>query len=128
MKPLKFKGVYKDYIWGGNKMRSKYGVQTDLDVVAESWVLSCHKDGMSVIDGGEYDGVSLDKYIAQNPAVLGTDCKWKELPILIKFIDIWIWSWSSDFSNILIERDKIGSLSYQRLNSAIYLLLDISNY
>ena len=87
MKPLKFKGVYKDYIWGGNKMRSKYGVQTDLDVVAESWVLSCHKDGMSVIDGGEYDGVSLDKYIAQNPAVLGTDCKWKELPILIKFID-----------------------------------------
>lgn len=87
MKPLKFKGVYKDYIWGGSKMRTKYGVKTDLDVVAESWVLSCHKDGMSVIDGGEYDGLALDKYISQHPDVLGTNCKWEELPILIKFID-----------------------------------------
>lgn len=87
MKPIKFKGVYKDYIWGGNKMRNKYNVKTDMDVVAESWVLSCHKDGMSVISGGEYDGVALDKFIAENPSVLGTDCKWSELPILIKFID-----------------------------------------
>ena len=87
MKPIRFKGVYKDYIWGGNRMRSKYGVNTDMDVVAESWVLSCHKDGMSVISGGDFDGMPLDKYIAENPAVLGTDCKWNELPILIKFID-----------------------------------------
>ena len=83
MKPIKFKGVYKDYIWGGNKMRSKYSVKTDMEVVAESWVLSCHKDGMSVIAGGEYDGMALDKFIADNPSVLGCDCKWKELPILL---------------------------------------------
>ena len=29
MKPIKFKGVYKDYIWDGNKMRSKYSVKTE---------------------------------------------------------------------------------------------------
>lgn len=87
MKPIKFNGVYKDYIWGGNKMRSKYSIKTDIDPIAESWVLSCHKDGMSVISGGEYDGMPLDKYIAENPEALGTNCKWNELPILIKFID-----------------------------------------
>ena len=87
MKPIRFKGVYKDYIWGGNKMREKYGVKTELSPVAESWVLSCHADGMSVIDGGKYDGVSLKDYIKENPAVLGTDRKSDELPILIKFID-----------------------------------------
>ncbi|MBQ8808221.1 MAG: ROK family protein [Clostridia bacterium] len=87
MKPLKFRGVYKDYIWGGNKMRSKYGITTDTDPIAESWVLSCHKDGMSVIESGEYEGMALDEFIRKNPSVLGTDCKWDELPILIKFID-----------------------------------------
>ncbi|MBR5586369.1 MAG: ROK family protein, partial [Clostridia bacterium] len=87
MKILKFKGVYKDYIWGGNKMREKFGVKTEISPVAESWVLSSHPDGMSVIDGGDFDGVSVEKFIAENPQVLGTNCPSDELPILIKFID-----------------------------------------
>lgn len=87
MEILKFGGVYKDYLWGGNKMRESFGVVTDISPVAESWVLSCHNDGMSVICGGEYDGVSLKDYIEKNKAVLGTKCKTGELPVLIKFID-----------------------------------------
>jgi len=87
MEILKFKGVYKDYLWGGNKMKERFSVKTDISPVAESWVLSTHPDGMSIIDGGRYDGMSICDYIQQNPAVLGTNCKEKQLPILIKFID-----------------------------------------
>lgn len=87
MEPIKFKGVYKDYIWGGNSMRTKYNIKTDISPIAESWVLSCHKDGMSVISGGEYDGTELSLYIKNNPSALGTSAKDSELPILIKFID-----------------------------------------
>lgn len=87
MQPLKFKGVYKDYLWGGNKMKDRFNVKTDISPVAESWVLSTHPDGMSVIDGGEYNGMSVREYIEKNPFALGTNCKEKELPILVKFID-----------------------------------------
>lgn len=87
MKPLFFKGVYKDYIWGGNKLKEKYGKETDINPVAESWELSCHKDGMSVIDGGEYDGVSLKDYLNEHPEALGENNTTGELPILIKLID-----------------------------------------
>ena len=87
MKPLKLKPVYKDYIWGGTKLKTKYGKKTDFSPVAESWELSCHKDGLSVIDGGEFNGETLDSVIKQNPDMLGTYCKANELPILIKLID-----------------------------------------
>lgn len=85
--PLKLKPTYKDYIWGGEKLRTVYGKITDVSPIAESWELSCHKDGYSVICGGEYDGKTLDEYIKENPAVLGTSVKGNKLPILIKLID-----------------------------------------
>lgn len=87
MQPIKLIPVYKDYIWGGTKLKTKYGKKTDISPVAESWELSCHKDGLSTICGGEFNGKTLASVIEQNPDVLGTYCKGNELPILIKFID-----------------------------------------
>lgn len=110
MKPIRFKGVYKDYIWGGNKMKEKYGVKTEISPVAESWVLSCHPDGMSVIDGGKYDGMSLEKYIAENPSVLGADCKYNELPILIKFID------AKDSLSVQVHPDNEQARAWENQN------------
>ena len=87
MKPVKLKPAYKDYIWGGEKLRSIYGKETNLSPLAESWELSCHPDGLSIISGGDYDGKTLDSYIKENKGCLGTLCKSDELPILIKLID-----------------------------------------
>ncbi len=44
MKPVKLKPAYKDYIWGGEKLRSIYGKETNIHPLAESWELSCHRD------------------------------------------------------------------------------------
>ncbi|MBR1969486.1 MAG: class I mannose-6-phosphate isomerase [Clostridia bacterium] len=87
MKPLKLKAAYKDYIWGGEKLRKKYGKETDMTPLAESWELSCHPDGLSIIDSEEYKGKTLLEYIEENEGCLGTLCKSNELPILIKLID-----------------------------------------
>ena len=87
MKPLKLTPAYKDYIWGGTKLKTEYGKRTDTFPVAESWELSCHKDGLSTVDGGEFDGEALASVIAQHSNILGTYCKDNELPILIKFIE-----------------------------------------
>ena len=87
MNLIKFNGVYKDYIWGGTKLNSKYSKNSGFEKTAESWELSVHPDGESVISGGVYDGMCLSEYIKQNPSVLGTSRKTDELPILIKLID-----------------------------------------
>ena len=42
----------KDYIWGGEKLKAKYGKKTDQIRCAESWELSFHKDGLTKIEGG----------------------------------------------------------------------------
>ena len=89
MSILKLTAPCKDYIWGGNRLREEYGKKLDSDKIAESWELSCHKDGQSVINGGEFDGKTLSQYIeAKGKSVLGTNCaRFEYFPILIKLID-----------------------------------------
>lgn len=89
MKPMQLKPAFKDYIWGGTRLRDDFQKDCDFDKIAESWELSCHKDGNSVISGGEFDGLTLQEFIdKQGKAVLGTNCeRFENFPILIKLID-----------------------------------------
>lgn len=89
MNILKLIAPCKDYLWGGNRLREEYGKKMDSDKIAESWELSCHKDGQSVIEGGEFDGKTLTEYIEEKgKGVLGTNCgRFEYFPILIKLID-----------------------------------------
>ena len=89
MAVLKLIAPCKDYIWGGNRLREEYGKKLDSDKIAESWELSCHKDGQSVIENGEFAGKTLSEYIeAKGKGVLGSNCgRFEYFPILIKLID-----------------------------------------
>ena len=53
MKIEKLSPAFKDYLWGGTKLRDVYGKKCDYEKVAESWELSTHPAGQSVIGGGE---------------------------------------------------------------------------
>ena len=64
-KAVKLAPVFKDYLWGGTKLRTQFGKNCDWDKIAESWELSTHKDGMSVIAEGEYAGLTLPEYLAK---------------------------------------------------------------
>jgi len=89
MYPLKLDPAFKDYLWGGTRLRDDFGKKCDYDKVAESWELSCHKDGNSVISNGEYAGLTLAEYIERcGKTVLGSNCaRFEQFPILIKLID-----------------------------------------
>ena len=89
MKIEKLSPAFKDYLWGGTKLREVYGKKCDYDKVAESWELSTHQAGQSVIEGGEHDGLTLSAYIEKcGKEILGTNCaRFSEFPVLIKFID-----------------------------------------
>ena len=86
---MKLTAPCKDYIWGGTRLRDEFGKKSDADKVAESWELSCHKDGMSIIENGEYAGKTLREYIdTEGTGVLGKHCeRFDYFPILIKLID-----------------------------------------
>ena len=81
---LKLTPTCKDYLWGGSRLRTDFGIKSDLDPLAEAWVLSCHPDGPSYLP----DGTTLAAYLAVYPGCLGTDCdKFDQFPILTKLID-----------------------------------------
>lgn len=85
----KLKPACKDYIWGGRRLLDEYGKEYAKDILAETWELSCHPDGPSVIANGVYAGKTLRQYIdEQGKDVLGTNCgRFADFPILIKLID-----------------------------------------
>ncbi len=89
MKPILLKSTFKDYLWGGTKLRDLFNKESDLERIAESWELSTHKDGESIVNSGEYKGKTLGQYIDLNgKGVLGKNCeKFDDFPILIKLID-----------------------------------------
>ncbi len=87
MKPFKLTPAFKDYLWGGQKLNTRFHKNSGLDITAESWELSAHPDGPSIIASGEHRGKTLADYIAMAPSVLGTARPGDELPILIKLID-----------------------------------------
>lgn len=87
MTPFRLTAPCKDYLWGGTKLR-EYGKSSDKDIIAESWELSCHPDGESIIADGDYAGRTLTAFLAEHPEALGTNCaRFDRFPVLIKLID-----------------------------------------
>lgn len=89
--PLKFKPLYKDYVWGGRNLEVLGKTLPDEGIVAESWEIACHKNGSSVIANGEFEGVSLPDLIQQyGREIIGNSLSQKDVdkfPLLIKLID-----------------------------------------
>ncbi|MCF0106245.1 MAG: class I mannose-6-phosphate isomerase [Holdemanella sp.] len=89
MSIIKLSPAFKDYLWGGTKLKEEYGKETDYDILAESWEVSVHPDGPSVVESGKYAGKTLPEYIE----AVGKDClgtkgnAFEFFPILVKFID-----------------------------------------
>ena len=86
---VKLEPAFKDYLWGGTKLKDIYNKKCDYDIVAESWELSSHKDGQSRIAEGKYKGMLFGEYVKRlGTNGLGWKCQaFERFPILIKFID-----------------------------------------
>lgn len=87
--PLLLKAPIKDYLWGGTKLKTDFGFETEKNIAAEAWMLSCHKDGMNIVLNGEYKGKTLNEVLEiWGKTALGKNAeKFSYFPILIKLID-----------------------------------------
>jgi mannose-1-phosphate guanylyltransferase/mannose-6-phosphate isomerase len=86
---IKLEPAFKDNLWGGTKLRDIYGKNCDYTVIAESWELSTHKAGQSIVSSGKHKGMMLGEYIRlMGRDILGWKCDpYDKFPLLIKFID-----------------------------------------
>lgn len=89
MVSVKLSPVFKDYLWGGHTLVEAYGKDFNGEILAESWEVSCHKDGPSMIASGSHIGMSLPDYITlKGNEILGSkSLDYEDFPLLIKFID-----------------------------------------
>ena len=78
---IKLQPVLKDYLWGGEKLKTLFGRKKD-GIIAESWEVSVHKDGKSTISG---TNKSFAEYLKENNTAV--DLSGGEFPVLIKYID-----------------------------------------
>ena len=82
MKIQKLIPACKDYLWGGVKLKEKYGKECPFEPCAESWELSFHADGKTTLKNGN----TLEETLTD--AELGTSVlDFPFFPVLIKFID-----------------------------------------
>lgn len=89
--PIFLEPVFKNYIWGGDKIKTYLKKESPYDITAESWEISTNKDGQSVIKNGEMNGKTLSelfnkKEMRKNIFGIKTETL-SEFPLLIKFID-----------------------------------------
>ena len=89
MYPLLLKPTVKDYLWGGTKLKTEYRYETDREIAAEAWVLSCHKDGQNTVINGEFSGKTLSDVLnIWGKEALGEKAAaFPYFPVLIKLID-----------------------------------------
>ena len=85
--PIKLKSVCKEIIWGGNRLKNEYNKVSSLNNIAESWELTVRDDGMNTINGGEFDGLTMQEYIDKNGFEVVSNKPSDRFPLLIKFID-----------------------------------------
>ncbi|MCF8298106.1 MAG: class I mannose-6-phosphate isomerase [Saprospiraceae bacterium] len=102
--PLKFKSIFKDKIWGGQKIKEVFGKDfSPLANCGEAWVVSGVQGFESVVENGFLAGNELNELIEVYMGDLVGDKVYdehgEEFPVLIKFID------ANDYLSIQVHPD-----------------------
>ncbi len=84
--PIYFTPLYKDYVWGGRKLVDLCGRSIPYTKAAESWEIADRKEGMSIVENGVYQGLSLHDLVRLYGKELMGERE-EKFPLLIKLID-----------------------------------------
>lgn len=87
--PLRFKPIFRQYIWGGRKLGDVLGKPIGPEgVYAESWEIVDHGADQSVVAAGPLAGTTLGELSRQRGRdLLGLDHPDPSFPLLLKFLD-----------------------------------------
>lgn len=89
-KPLFFKPIYQERVWGARNLSEALGRELpEGKVIGEAWEVVDRPEAQSVVVGGEFDGKTLRELISENATAImgeGYDPQ-RPFPILIKWLD-----------------------------------------
>ena len=89
--PLKFKPIFKERIWGGDKLSTLLNKKQTIPLCGESWELSGVQDDISIVTEGFLKGNNLEELIEVFMGELVGEAVYDkfgtEFPLLIKYID-----------------------------------------
>lgn len=123
MELLKIKPVFKEMIWGGDRIKTIYGMPIPSDHTGEAWVVSAHKNGDGIIENGPFAGKPLSEVYRENRALFGKGTK-TFFPLLIKIIDA-----KQDLS-VQVHPDDEYALTYEHSygKTEFWYVLDCLNH
>ena len=78
--------VFKQMIWGGEKLGSEWNYAVPGEKTGECWGIAAHPNGDCVIHGGSYGGKTLSQLWTEHPELFG-NVDSKVFPLLVKIID-----------------------------------------
>jgi mannose-6-phosphate isomerase len=113
--PLKFRPIFKDKIWGGNKLKTKYGMDfSPLPNCGEAWLMSGVEGDPSIVNNGFLEGNELNELVEVYMQDLVGDTVFEkhgtEFPLLFKVIDSHDWlSIQVHPDDELAQKRKIGN-------------------
>jgi mannose-6-phosphate isomerase len=86
--PILLQPVYKEYIWGGDRLIHEFHRRLNAGIYAEAWEIADHPDGRTRIINGPDAGATLSEAIARRGQdLLGRGRTDTAFPLLVKIID-----------------------------------------
>ncbi len=87
MKELLFlEPVFKETIWGGDRLKTEFNYDIPSDHTGECWAISAHPNGDGVVANGAYKGESLSSLWKNHRELFG-NLEGDQFPLLVKIID-----------------------------------------
>jgi mannose-6-phosphate isomerase len=84
--PIFFQPVFKERIWGGSSLKSKFNYEIPNEKIGECWGISAHPHGSCTILNGPLSGKTLDKVWDENRELFANEQS-NEFPLLVKILD-----------------------------------------
>ena len=78
--------VFKQSIWGGNRLGKEWSYAIPGDDTGECWAVSAHPNGDCTIREGIYEGMHLSELWEEHPELFG-DTGLDKFPLIVKIID-----------------------------------------
>lgn len=78
--------VFKEMVWGGNRLEKEFGFQIPSEKTGECWAVSAHPNGDCTVQSGKYKGKKLSELWEGEPALFGNFPQ-DRFPLLVKMID-----------------------------------------
>ena len=70
--------VFKEVIWGGNKLSTSYGYKIPSNTTGECWAVSAHKNGDCKLKSGKFKGKSLSWLWDNHREIFGNAKTWED--------------------------------------------------